>query len=69
MEMTYPDGGISNDQMVEKPSTKGRKFMVATKTGPDKDYYLIDTVGNLQIWSQDTDGSHVLALTARKIGP
>lgn len=67
MEMTYPDGNSSNDQMVEKPSTKGRKFMVATRTGPDKDYYLIDSVGNLQIWSQDTDGSHVLALTARKL--
>lgn len=66
MEKTYSDGNIGKDQMVEKPSNKGRKFMKGKRTGPDHDYYLIDN-GNLQIWSQDVDGTHVLVLTAKKI--
>ncbi len=67
MEKVYADGNIGKDQMVEKPSDKGRKFMKAKRAGPDNDYYLIDDHGNLQIWSQDVDGTHVLVLTAKRI--
>jgi hypothetical protein len=67
MEKTYSDGNTGKDQMVEKPSNMGRKLMKGTRTGPDDDYYLIDDHGNLQIWSQDFDGTHVLVTTAKKI--
>ena len=67
MEKTYRDGTIGKDQMVEKPSNKGRKFMKGKRTDPDHDYYLVDNHGDLQIWSQDVDGTHVLVLTAKKI--
>ena len=68
MEKMYADGNTGKDQMVEKPSNKGRNFMKAKRTGPDDDYYSIDNHGNLQIWStQDVDGTHALVLTAKKI--
>ena len=67
MEKTYGDGSSGKEQIVERPSSKGRKFMNAKRTGPDNDYYLIDNNGNLQIWSKDVDDTHVLVSTAKKI--
>ena len=67
MEKTYTDGNTGKDRVVEKPSRKGRKFMKANRPGADGDYYLIDKHGDLQIWSQDVDGSYVLVLTAKAI--
>jgi len=65
METTYKDGSSGKQKMVEKPSSQGRKFMAADRTGPNNDYYLIDDQGRLQIWSQDVDGKHVLVSTAK----
>ncbi len=67
MEKTFRDGSVSKDKMVEQASNDGRKFMKATRTRAGDDYYLIDKQGNLQLWSQDFDGSYVLVVTAMKI--
>jgi len=67
MEKTFRDGGKRIHPMIEKSSQNGKKYMDGKRSGSDDDYYLIDNHGDLQIWSQDTDGAHVLVVTAKKI--
>lgn len=67
MAKTFTDGTTSKELMVEQQSNTGRKFMKADRIRPSDDYYVIDAFGNFQIWSQDTDGSFVLVVTAKKI--
>lgn len=67
MEKIYQDGNTGKESMVERPNSAGRKFMKTARMRPENDYYLIDPSGNLQIWSQDIDGRHVLVVTAKRI--
>ena len=61
MERTFKDGSNSNEEMVEKPSSSGKRF--EEKSGSSfGEHYIIDRQGNLQI--RDQEG---LIATAKKI--
>lgn len=69
MGKIHPDGGVETHLMVERTDDAGRKFFKARKCRPENDFYLIDGSDDLQVWSADTDGKHVLVVTAKRVLP
>ncbi|MCK4913717.1 MAG: hypothetical protein KAI59_04270 [Planctomycetes bacterium] len=65
MEYMFEDGGTLKMEIVEKFSDKGRAFR--KNKGNNREYYLIDSQGNLQVWDWDQE-EEVLVTTAKKIG-
>ncbi len=59
LEETFHDGSILTESLVESESSTGRRFDDTTRTG---EYFVIDSVGSLQIW-----GRSGLISTARKL--
>ncbi|PHS02290.1 MAG: hypothetical protein COA78_21645 [Blastopirellula sp.] len=66
MEKIYRDGSAGSDKIIEQSAAQGRRFMHEKRTGPKHEYYLLDRLGNLQLWSMEIDGSFVLVTTAKK---
>lgn len=67
MQTMFSDGSKGEDQLAEKQYEGGRKFVRVKYSDPMDDFYVIDQDSNLQHWSSDVDGTHVLYKTAEKL--
>ncbi len=59
LEETFDDGSMLTESLVESESEIGRRFDIAGESG---EYFVIDLIGNLQVW-----GRYGLVSTAKKL--